>query len=268
MSQTTSANLTVRDRIMRLQERLGLVADGIIGPVTLTRLEEILDRFNISPPASPVPFSLECSRQGLDKIIRFEISSEAYYESKLTRPTWPGGESGVTIGIGYDLGYNTKTQIKEDWGGKIPDDKLARLQEASRVKGQNARALIAGLRDIKIPYQAAKEVFFTRSLTRFAGDTRSIYPGVELLPADAQTMLLSLVYNRGTKLTGPTRVEMNEIVSLVTARDLRGIADQIRSMKRLWVGAGLAGLLERREIEAEMIENARLVYPPEELVRL
>src|SRR5438067_11642326 len=28
---------------------------------------------------------------------------------------WPGGESGVTIGIGYDLGFATSEQFKADW---------------------------------------------------------------------------------------------------------------------------------------------------------
>lgn len=268
MSPTVRAIQTIEDRIKRLQKRLGLVDDGIIGPVTLTRIEEVLDKCENAPSAPPVPFNLECSKAGLEKIIRFEISSQAHYESRLNRPTWPGGESGVTIGIGYDLGFNTKTQIREDWGGRIPDDNLERLLAASRVTGQNARALIAGLRDIKIPYEAAKAVFFTRSLVRFAKDTRGIYPGSEKLPADAQSMLLSLVYNRGTKLTGPARVEMNEIVKLVKNKNLKGIADQIRSMKRLWIGKGLPGLLERRDIEADMVENARLFYPAEELVRL
>ncbi|MBK9315435.1 MAG: hypothetical protein IPM55_14520 [Acidobacteria bacterium] len=268
MSPTVREILTIKDRIKRLQKRLGLVDDGIIGPATLTRIEAVLDKCENAPSAPPVPFNLECSKAGLEVIVKFEISSQAHYESKLNRPTWPGGESGVTIGIGYDLGFNTKTQIREDWRGRISDENLDRLAEASRVTGQNARALIAGLRDIKVPYEAAKEVFFIRSLVRFAKDTRGIYPGIEKLPADAQSMLLSLVFNRGTKLTGSTRVEMNQIVSLVKSKNLKGIADQIRSMKRLWVGKGLPGLLARRDIEANMVENARLVYPPEELVRL
>ena len=73
----------------------------------------------------------------------------------------------------------------------------------------------------------AREVFYVSTLPRYAKDTRGIYPGVENLPADAQGALLSLVYNRGSKLTGDTRKEMKEIVALVAAKNLNGIAAQI-----------------------------------------
>jgi GH24 family phage-related lysozyme (muramidase) len=36
---------------------------------------------------------------------------------------------------------------------------------------------------------------------------------------------------------------------------LQQIADEIRSMKRLWEGKGLAGLLRRRDAEAALVES-------------
>jgi GH24 family phage-related lysozyme (muramidase) len=32
---------------------------------------------------------------------------------------WPGGASGITIGIGY-LGYTTVDRFESDWGGTLP----------------------------------------------------------------------------------------------------------------------------------------------------
>jgi GH24 family phage-related lysozyme (muramidase) len=40
---------------------------------------------------------------------------------------------------------------------------------------------------------------------------------------------------------------------------LQEVADQLRRMKRLWVGKGLDGLLRRREAEALMVENCILI---------
>jgi peptidoglycan hydrolase-like protein with peptidoglycan-binding domain len=40
-------------------------------------------------------------------IAREEVGGRDYYDSSCARPAWPGGDSGVTIGVGYDLGYQT-----------------------------------------------------------------------------------------------------------------------------------------------------------------
>ena len=37
--------------------------------------------------------------------------------------------------------------------------------------------------------------------------------------------------------------------------DLQEIADQLRSMKRLWEGKGMGGLLKRRDAEADLVES-------------
>lgn len=275
-------NTQTVDRIKKLQKKIGLNDDGIIGPVTLSRIEAIVDEYlelkksgtkpekvetPSAPPAATV-FSMIVSKRSLDKIVEYEISSEEIYNKKYQKPIYPGGDSGVTIGIGYDVGFNTKTQIDADWRGKISDADLELLKTAAGAKGDNAKNLIAGLKSVTVPFAAAREVFYVSTLPRYAKDTRGIYPGIEHLPADAQGALLSLVYNRGTKLTGDTRKEMNAIVALVAAGDLNGIAAQITAMKRLWDIKKLPGLHARRDDEAKLVKNARPTYPPEELVKV
>jgi hypothetical protein len=266
-AQKKGVTLPLEERVRELQRRLGVDDDGIIGPVTLTRIESILGSGGGASP-SPDAYSLEVSLLGLNQIVEFEVTSEKHYEKRLRRPTWPGGNSGVTIGIGYDLGQNAKATIRDDWSGQIPDADLDELLGAAGVTGQAAQSLVGQLNHIIIPFKSASEVFHCRTLPRFARQTRKAYPGVEALPADAEGMLLSLVYNRGPKMTGPTRTEMKAIQPLVQAGDLQGIAVQLRSMKRLWDIKVLPGLHARRDREAELIEHARRTYPPEELVRI
>jgi GH24 family phage-related lysozyme (muramidase) len=106
-----------------------------------------------------------------------------------------------------------------------------------------------------------------RRCPRYARDTRRVYPGVEALPADAQGMLLSLVFNRGASMADTDRRrEMRQIRPLVAAADLAGIAARVRAMKRLWDIAELPGLHRRRDREAELIAAADRLYEPEELV--
>jgi hypothetical protein len=269
------------ERIRKLQKKIGLDGDGVIGPITLSRLEAIVDEYLAAQKAGPKPvpvetptpppattFSMIVSKRSLDKIVEYEISSEAVYVKKFQKPCYPGGESGVTIGIGYDLGYNTKTVIDTDWRGRVSDAELDLLKTAAGVKGAAAGNLIAGLKSVNVSLTAAREVFYVRTLPRYAGDTRTIYPGIELLPADAQGALLSLVFNRGSSLTGDRRREMKALVALVAAKDLGGIAAQIIAMKRLWDIKQLPGLHARRDDEAKLVKNARPTYPPEELVKV
>ena len=277
-----NTNTQTIERIKQLQKKLGLNGDGVIGPVTLSRIEAVVEEFLAlkksepkpdkveTPSPTPVPahFSMVVSKRALNKIVEYEVISEAVYTKRFQKPIFPGGESGATIGIGYDLGYNTKTLIDADWRGKISDAAVELLKTAAGVKGSAAAAIVANLKTVSIPFVAAREVFYVSTLPRYAKDTRGIYPGIENLPADAQGALLSLVYNRGSSLSGDKRREMKEIVALVAAKDLNGIAAQITAMKRLWDKNKLGGLHRRRDDEAGLVKNARTTYPPEELVKV
>ena len=48
---------------------------------------------------------------------------------------------------------------------------------------------------------------------------------------------------------------MRAIKDLIPEKDYAGIASQLRSMKRLWQGKGLDGLITRREAEAKLVES-------------
>jgi len=239
-----------------IQKAIGLKGsdlDGIFGPVTITKIENYL---STKLPDLPLGASLIVSKNGLDQILNFEISSESNYTKNLSSPSWPGGESGITIGIGYDLGFCTVDKLKKDWS-MLTDTKLKVLSTATGKKGIDAKKTLGkSIKSIIISLEDAKEVFYTVSLEEYAMKVRNIYPGVQELPGDAQTALLSLVYNRGENLKGDSRKEMANIVQLVKDKNLPGIAGELRSMKRMWKDKGLPGLLKRREQEAVMAENA------------
>lgn len=214
--------------------------------------------------------SLQLSRKAIEAIIFEEVTSVEYYNKVHTRPSWPGGESGITIGIGYDLGYNTRAQIIADWRGRIAEADLEILLACSGKKAEAAAdiAKLPRIRSINVPYTEAYKVFVSRTLPRFTAMTQAIYPGLAGLKPDAIGALVSMVYNRGNDLKGPRRKEMKAIVPLVAAKDYKGIADQVRASKRLWIGKGLDGLLRRRDNEAVLIEHANREYKPEELLTI
>jgi len=167
---------------------------------------------------------------------------------------WPGGASGITIGIGYDLGYESAGDFENDWQAILGAD-FATLSQVVGLKGADAQAKASGLKTIKIKSADAEQVFLERSVPKYQALTQQAFPGVDALPADAQGALFSLVYNRGTSMNGDSRKEMRAIRDAVPNGDLQEIANQLRAMKRLWVNKGLDGLLKRRDAEADLVES-------------
>lgn len=197
------------------------------------------------------------SKRAIDLIIQHEVGGRAYYDKKLQAPIWAGGESGVTIGMGYDLGYNNDKQFMLDWSGVINLNFINALRPTIGIKGVQAKAMLKGeILNVRISYNTAYEVFVKSSLPRYYAMTKKIYPNMDLLNEDTQGALVSVVYNRGNKLEGDSRAEMRAIVDLIATQDYEGIAEQIEKSKRLWEGRGLDGLVTRRESEADLVRDS------------
>jgi GH24 family phage-related lysozyme (muramidase) len=197
------------------------------------------------------------SKKAIDLIIQHEVGGRAYYEKKLQAPIWAGGESGCTIGMGYDLGYNSEKQFMLDWSGAINLNFINALRPTIGIKGPQAKAMLKGeILNVRIPYNTAYEVFVKSSLPRYYAMTKKIYPNMDLLNEDTKGALVSVDYNRGTRLEGDSRAEMRAIVDLIATQDYEGIAEQIEKSKRLWEGKNLDGLVIRREAEADLVRDS------------
>jgi len=197
------------------------------------------------------------SPKAIDLIIQFEVGGRAYYEKALQKPTWAGGDSGITIGLGYDVGYNTEKQFFLDWGNQLTPNFLEPLRRVVGLKGEQAKQMLRGeLLQVKIPYNAAYEVFVKSSIPRYYSLTKAIYPQLDTLNADTQGALVSMIYNRGASLSGDARQEMRAIVDMVKNKNYEGIAEEIEKSKRLWESKGLDGLVKRREAEADLVRDS------------
>lgn len=194
----------------------------------------------------------EFSKKALNLILEYE---------GLNQPSkWPGGQSGITIGIGYDLGYLTVDQFESDWGEHLPPETRKRLKAVVGLRAIRAKNRAPVLADIRIKRTNAEEVFKYKTIPLYTLRASQAFPEFEKLPLDVQGALVSLVYNRGTSMVDDSpedrRREMRAIRDAVAESDLQEIADELRAMKRLWVGKGLDGLLKRRDAEAELVESA------------
>jgi GH24 family phage-related lysozyme (muramidase) len=196
------------------------------------------------------------SRKSIDLIIQHEIGGRAVYEKRYQKPIWAGGDSGCTLGIGYDLGYVTEKQFFSDWQG-LNLNFLNALKRFCGVKGEIVKTMLRGeVLNVVIPYNMAYDVFVKKSIPKYYAMTKKIYPQLDTLNEDTRGALVSMVYNRGAKLDGESRKEMKAIVELVAKQDYEGIAEQIERSKRLWENRGLDGLVIRREAEADLIRES------------
>jgi len=139
------------------------------------------------------------------------------------RPPWPEGQWGITIGIGYDIGYNSVEVFNQDWQ-KLGDCERKRLRDCCGLTGEVAKQRLASVRDIIISWELAWEVFNVVTVPKFYNLTKKAFPGFEELPADLQGGLVSLVFNRGRSMEGDGHREMRAIRDLVPKKDVKGIA--------------------------------------------
>lgn len=188
-------------------------------------------------------------------VIAFESGGEKYYNKFLKRMTWPKGASGITMGIGADLGYMSEKEFDTYFSKYFTNDENKKLKSTIGLKGESAKNALHKVENIELSWENASEAFVDWTLPKFWNLTNALWPKMDELCENAQIGLVSIVFNRGASTKGSSRTEMLNIKPLVLKKDYKGIAREIRSMKRLWEGKNMDGLIKRREEEAKMVES-------------
>jgi hypothetical protein len=191
-----------------------------------------------------------------DFIIAEEVGGKALYIKKYTHPEWPGGQSGPTIGIGYDMGYVTQRQFVSDWNDLLDSTTIKLLLSGVGLKGSAAQVWVRkNASKIVVPWDAAYEVFEKKNVPQYWAYVAKL-PNFGKLPRDAQGMLLSLVFNRGASFSvaGSRYTEMRAIKQHMADEQFNLIPRELRSMARLWPATN--GVHKRRYKEAAIFEEA------------
>ena len=246
--------------VTAIQSALNIKPDGVDGKITWQAISDKIIGVKQQPIVEAKNSDFIFSDKAYKLIVKYEVGGGSeYYTKCLERPTYPGGASGVTIGIGYDLGYNTLKQFEADWHNLLDVNDYNRLATHIGKKSSKAKAAISSLKDIRVKWSAAEGVFKTSTLPRFIAETKRAFPGSEKLHPDAFGALVSVVFNRGGSMVGSSRREMLNIRDAIsnkiyTVNTYLYIAHQILEMKRLWIGKGLDGLLVRRNEESALVK--------------
>lgn len=221
--------------VREAQQQAGVAVTGIADETTWEWLER-----------QPDPSS-EISVEAITFIVAEEVGGRRYYDAHVCHPHYPGGASGVTIGVGYDLRFQSEN-FENDWGDELAAADRDRLRAVLGRQGDPQ--LVQGLADITVPFPCAWRVFIEKTLPRYVTQTRDAFEGYDGLPPLCKGVLVSLVYNRGPGMDGESRKEMRDIRTAVANGNLAAVPDALRAMKRLW--PNLEGLRKRRDREADL----------------
>lgn len=225
--------------------------------------EMLLEEVHPEAPRSTTPVS----QAAVDLIVASEVSSRAWYERQLTHPVWPKGQSGLTIGIGYDVGYVDQPTLEADWTSALTDAMMDLLRPACLVRGQAAVPFVKAAEMVAVDWNTAMQVFLNTSLPEFVATTEHALSNTDELHPDCLGALASLTYNRGPsyKSSGPRYAEMRAIRAHMASRNFQRIPTEMRAMTRIWAGdPSLRGVVLRREAEALLFERG-LAAPRREM---
>jgi GH24 family phage-related lysozyme (muramidase) len=197
------------------------------------------------------------SEESLKLLLEYEVGGgKPYYDKFLSKFTWPGGASGPTIGIGVDCGYYSKEELSKIFAF-LSKKEIDLVRNASGKTGQAGKEYTIILKNagITVSWDQASNIFKTLTWPKFSKLAEKTFPGLDQLCDNAYGAIVSLVFNRGTSLSGDSRREMKNIKDLIPNKDYKNIAKEFRKMKRIWEGRGLDGLITRREAEAKLVET-------------
>jgi hypothetical protein len=184
-------------------------------------------------------------------------------------PHWPEGQSGLTVGFGYDLRYNLGTTVAKDWDGKLTPDQLDKLDDYSPTIGKKGKwvppkkkankAAVKATKDIEVRYEDAVKVLEEKTIPKFEEQAEKTFPGYSELDPYSQGVVLSLVYNRGGAMGKKKSLRYKHFMMVkeaVAKKDTMAIAAAIRKMKVEHTNPkNKKGLHRRREGEAQYIEQ-------------
>lgn len=197
---------------------------------------------NTAPNGTAPPRPSEISRNGAAFLYQWEAQAGVS-----DRPHWPGSNSGVTLGPGYDMGGRTREQVQSDLtAAGLPADTAATLAAGAGLRGQEAGNFAAAQRDAARLTDDQQQALMAIAV---APVQRAVANAVTVpLNQNQYDALTSLAYNIGTGA-----FQRSTLLRRLNAGDYAGAGEQFG----VWARSGSAaspGLIARRAAERRLFE--------------
>jgi len=170
-------------------------------------------------------------------------------EAHKGKPYWPGGESGVTLDPGVDLGHAAPELIERLYKPLLTGAQMEALRQVFGMQGKAARealkasSVLAGIRFSK-PQAAEIMPLAAQSYWQEIRNRFKIL-GRKAAPPSVQTALLSLAYNRGAR-----NHHLEPLGTLLESQQWADAAFRIAAMQQ---NHPLEGIRIRRREEGALI---------------
>ncbi len=224
--------------VKAFQKDRGLTMDGIVGPKTW-------DALICGKGGNLIDLKVSCLLPGFRGDLSWVHAREGYAGGAY----WPGGESGVTLDPGIDLGYASPMLVEQLYKGLISPEQYDAVKRVFGVKGGKAKEALSvcdELKSIRIKKSQSDDLFphaaapYWRAIVkRFATLSNSD------TPSSVHTVLLSLSYNRGA---GNRALDI--LRKPLEEKKWLGLAKLIGAMQQ---DHKISGIRKRRRMESELI---------------
>lgn len=197
---------------------------------------------NTTPNGAAPPRPSEISTNGAAFLYQWEAQV-----GLSDRPHWPEGNSGVTLGPGYDMGSRTREQVRGDlMSVGVPADIADTLSSGAGLRGQEAGNFAAAQRDALRLTDDQQQALMRVAV---APAQRAVANAVTVpLNQNQYDALVSLAYT-----IGPGAFRRSTLLRLLNAGDYAGGAEQFGVFVRSG-NAALPGLVVRRAAERRLFE--------------
>lgn len=203
------------------------------------------------------------SKDSIDFIIDNETGGKAYYEKYLIHPTVPGdpdsptNNSGITIGVGDDLGQMTKEEFLDKYGRIFPPDDEAKLLKCIGLHRDNSRAKLSTVKHIVLPWDLAQRIFVIKTVPIEVEKTEKTFGEMfHRLPEMCKSALVSIVFNRGPSMEkGQGLPSWQAIRSLVLFGTKDRWADISMYIRKMGAVSDQKGITNRRNAEAKFFQR-------------
>ena len=167
-------------------------------------------------------------------------------EGHVGQPYWPGGDSGVTLDPGVDVGHADPELVNDLYRDMITVEQAAALLGCQGVFGTDAKAKLVepAIAGIRVSFSQATSLMPV-SAEPYWDAIRKRFPSLDGAPPNVQTALLSIAYNRG-----PNNSHLHVLKESLGNRDWRAAAGVIGEMQQ---NHQLLGIRRRRKLEAQLI---------------
>ncbi len=249
--------VSTQNSVKSFQTKMSLASTGSVDSKTWEALErEIFSNDPVKVPDQLPPTIIQTTAVKNEEVKLTQFHGDLSWiharEGHAGKAYWPGGASGVTLDPGFDLGQQELETFQSQYSALLSTQELSACQQCLGIQGRSAKKFLnqsRALLGIRISRATALTLFPVVVAPYWVAITKR-FPALknEVTPAQVQTALLSIAFNRGAN-----NKDLNVLTESISDHDWSSVGEIIKAMQQ---DHALLGIRKRRKMEGELILTA------------